>query len=250
MRPLRLRACTKLLPFFAALAGTACGHDSDGDAEHDAHGGLEDAGLGNDAAPPDAAAPDPAAHCAVECADGAPPAPDATCFGDALTDGFGRIDGTLLAVQGPSDTDCALPNDDHLIVQVLMGVAAYRMVVNILSDGRNGTDTSLRFADVAAPLPAPAWQEGWHLDAPLDFVGTLGVHDDEFTPVPMGELVQQITSALTVGAPISVYATSDGRPESAHLVHRNRRDQDGAIVVDPTGDAPHFLLLHFDGQTF
>jgi len=232
---------------------TACPRDSstgdDDDDARDAQVGADDAG-GSDAGE-DAAPVDQAARCAVECAAGADPPEGGTCFGDELTDGFGRIDGTILAVQRPTDTECAWPNDDHLVVQVLMHGAAYRMVVNVLSDGRNGTDTRLRFADVPAALPAPEWSEGWHLGVALDYADTLGVHaQDDFTPYAMDDLVEEVASRLVLDAPISVYATSDDRPESTHLIHRNGGDHDGALVVDPTGAAPHSLLFHFDGQEF
>lgn len=231
----------------ALLAAGAC----DGDTGREVpDASATDAGAD---APSDAGDPDLAARCAVLCeGDAGPPAPDAVCFGDELTNGFGRLDGTLLAVQRPSDTQCALPNDDHLILQVLVHGAAYRMVVNILSDGRNGTDTRLRFAEVAAELPPPLWQEGWHTDAPLDYAGTLGVHDGDevFTPYAMEALVEQLAGRLELGARVSVYATSNDRPSGAHLVHRNDPNEDGAIVVAPTSASPRFLLLHFDGQSF
>jgi hypothetical protein len=228
------------------LALGACGQSAGGpqdpaDPDASVDAGAADAGL-------DAAPVDRAAHCAIECNG---PAPEGqTCFGSELTSAFGRLDGTLLAVQRPSDTGCALPNGDHLIVQVLMHGAAYRMVVNVLSDGRNGTDTRLRFADVAAPLPAPAWEEGWHPGLVLDYVDTLDVHVDDFTPYEMDALMDEVASRLTLDQPISVYGTSEDRPSGAHLIHRNTTGQDGAIVVGPTSDDPHFLLFHFDGQVF
>lgn len=238
-----------LLLFLAACPrGTSTDDDDDADADADAQVDAHDAAAPDAAA--DAAPVDLAARCAVECPGGEDPPEGSTCFGSELTDGFGRIDGTLLAVQRPSDTDCAMPNDDHLIVQVLVHGAAYRMVINVLSDGRNGTDTRLRFADVPADLPAPPWEEGWHLGVSLDYPDTLGVHVADFTPYAMDELVEEVASRLTLDAPISIYATSNDRPESAHLVHRNGRDEDGAIVVDPTGASPRFLLFHFDGQEF
>src|SRR5690606_6596032 len=99
--------------------------------------------------------------------------------------------------------------------------------------------------------PAPAFSEGWHTDASLDYVDILGVHNDDFSPSPMDELVTKIDDELVIGAPVSVYAISGrNRPESAHLVHRNsRQGEDGAIVVSPT-TSPKFLLFHFDGQVF
>lgn len=172
-------------------------------------------------------------------------------FGSALTEGFGRIDGLVYAVQKPSDTACVLPNRDHVVVQVYMGGAVYRLVVNVMSD-RAGQSPDVRYAKLPHALPAPAWSDGWHADTPLDYAKTLGASSatSGFAPKAMNDLVAEIASALTVGAKVSVYATSgDGRPESAHLVHRNKTDRDGAIVVDPT-TSPKFLLFHFDGQTF
>jgi hypothetical protein len=225
------------------LAATACGDDDDD--------GGNDAGALLDAAA-DTGPVDPAAACATLCEDGALPPEGGVCFGDALTDAFGRLDGTILAVQGPTDTECDLPNDDHLVLQVLWNGAAYRMVVNVLSDGRNGTDTRLRFAEVPAALPAPPWEEGWHTGVTLDYAETLGVHagDAPFEPLAMGDLVERLTSLLEIGAPVSVYATSEGRPNATHLVHYNGSGRDGAIVVGPTSGEPRFLLLHFDGQDF
>lgn len=239
-----------LLILAACPRGSSNDDDDDArDAQVDDDASLFDAAPADAATGNDAAVVDQAAHCAVECAGGAEPPEGGTCFGTELTNGFGRLDGTLLAVQRPSDTQCAWPNDDHLVVQVLVHGDAYRMVVNILADGRNGTDTSLRFADVPAPLTAPAWEEGWHLGAALDYADTLGVHVADFTPYEMADLVEEVASRLVLDAPISVYATSNDRPESAHLIHRNGSDHDGALVVDPTGD-PHFLIFHFDGQSF
>jgi hypothetical protein len=49
---------------------------------------------------------------------------------------------------------------------------------------------------------------------------------------------------------VAVYAESGaGRPESTHLVHRNKTNQDGATVVSPT-TSPKFILFHFENETF
>ena len=55
-------------------------------------------------------------------------------FGDALTDSFGRIDGKLIAVVKPTDTQCPTFNNDHLLLEVEMNAAVYRVVVNVISD--------------------------------------------------------------------------------------------------------------------
>src|SRR5438046_162781 len=46
---------------------------------------------------------------------GTTPTLDGRCadtFGAGLTEGFGRLDGVVYAVQKPSDTTCAMPNKD------------------------------------------------------------------------------------------------------------------------------------------
>ncbi len=168
----------------------------------------------------------------------------ATSFGDDLTAGFGRIDGVISAIQMPNDQSCTMPNRDHLIVQVLMGGAVYRMVVN----------TDVKLAAVDHALPAPAFADGWHTGVALDYPTTLGAHSPAFeAQADMGALVAKVIADLKVGDAVSVYATSgDGRPESAHLVHRNPNvaSTDGAIVVHPTAATPKFLLFAFADQTF
>ena len=82
-------------------------------------------------------------------------------------------------------------------------------------------------------------------------VTSLGAHSDgSFTPLVLADAVTKIAAEVKVGDLVSVYGTSgDGRPESAHLIHRNAANQDGAIVVSPT-TSTKFLLFHFDNQTF
>jgi hypothetical protein len=217
-----------------ALLGLAC------------NGGAtsSDAALAEAASSSEAALPD-----RETLPDGSKAASCASSFGSALTNAFGRLDGTVLAVVTPSDTSCALPNNDHLVLQVTMKGAAYRMVVNVLS---NGQDARVRFADLPRPLPAPAWSEGWQTSVALDYP-TLGTHSTggDFTPYAMNDLIKQVSDRITLGAKVSVYATSSGGSyaSSAHLVHRNGNQKDGAIVLDPTG-SPRFLLFHFADQSF
>ena len=166
-------------------------------------------------------------------------------FGDELTAGFGRIDGTITAIQMPNDQSCTMPNRDHLILQVLMNGAIYRLVVN----------TDVRVLTLDHALPSPAFAEGWHTGIGLDYVKDLGAPSSSFVdPGDMAATVQKtIGAGLAVGDHVSVYGTSgDGRPESAHLVHRNDSppNTDGAIVVHPDGASPKFVLFAFDNQTF
>ena len=197
---------------------------------------------------------------AAEAAD-APDAADAsedvdksaTCassFGSALTNAFGRVDGTVVAVVPPNDQACAMPNSTHLVIQVLVQGAVYRMVVDVLSDQVSDSGSqNVFFYEMDAPLAAGAWAEGWHPGVALDYVATLAVHTPEFTSVSQADVVAKITAEIQIGAHISFFATSAGEPSSAHLVHRNLTGQDGAIVVAPD-TAPHYFLIQFAEQSF
>jgi hypothetical protein len=209
--------------------------------------------------PPDASVAGPDAGSLPDAGSGVPDAGSkaaqcASQFGSELTAAFGRLDGTLLAVVGPTDSQCTYPNGDHLVVQVLMHGAAYRIVVNVLSDGRNGTDTRIRYAEVPHALVGEPFAEGWHPGAALDYPGTLGAHDADFAFYDMAAVVQKASDRLSIGAKVSAYATSSGgaTAASAHLVHRNPSypNTDGALVIGPDTASPLFLLFNFDGQTF
>lgn len=244
---LSVRARLRLAGGAAAIAAlvVACSSSESGASGGVPGGGDEDAaavdgrgGTDDGAADATADAFKPTGQCAAT-------------FGDKLTAGFGRADGIVYAVQKPSDTMCVLPNSDHVIVQMLIESAVYRMVVNVQSD-RSGVDPKIRVGTMAHALPAPAFAEGWHLGAPLDYVTTLGAHstDPSFAPLTLTEATAKIAAEVKVGDPIALYAESGaGRPESTHLVHRNKANQDGAIVVNPT-TVPKFLLFHFENQTF
>lgn len=183
---------------------------------------------------PDLAVVDKAASCAGT-------------FGNALTNAFGRLDGTVLAVVPPAHPTCAMPNSTHLVLQVTSGGAAYRMVVNVQSD--IGPDLRVAWAAVDHALPGAPFADGWHPGEALDYVTTLSLGAGAFTPEEMAPLVARITDAIPLGARISVYATSSGGA-SAHLVHRNATGRDGAIVLDPAGPKPRFLVFRFADQSF
>jgi hypothetical protein len=163
--------------------------------------------------------------------------PCASVFGSALTDSFGRIDGTILAVVPPGHPTCPKPNGTHLVLQVTMNGAPYRMVVNI----------DVLTHDVDAPLAGGAWSEGWHPTAQLDYVTTLGTSANDFDLNP--DVDGWITNQLELGARVSVFATSETFHDSAHLIHREAPNMDGAIVVNPD-TAPHYLLFRFSNQAF
>ena len=242
---LDLRMSSRLLLTVAACAAVlvACSSSSSPAATTP----VEDAGGVDDSASPDL----DAGSAGDATADAFKPTGlCATTFGSALTEGFGRIDGTVYAVQKPSDTMCTFPNSDHVILQVLMNGAVYRLVVNVQSD-RAGSDPKILVATLPHALPAPAFAEGWHTDAPLDYATSLGAHSDaSFTALTLADATTKIATDVKVGDPISVYGTSGaGRPESAHLIHRNATNADGALVLSPTA-SPQFMLFHFDNQTF
>jgi hypothetical protein len=171
----------------------------------------------------------------------------ATSFGDSLTNAFGRLDGTVLAVVPPNDQTCAMPNMTHLVLQVTMNGAAYRMVLDVLSDEGN---PNVSFYEMNAPLADGPWAEGWHAGVDLDYVLTLKVHSTSFTSMTQANLVAKVTSEIALGSKISVFATSMDEPTSAHLIHRNETNQDGAIVIGPDTPSPHYLLFCFSDQTF
>jgi len=182
--------------------------------------------------------------------------PDGQCastFGSSLTPGFGRLDGIVYAVQKPSDKGCAFPNNTHVILQVLMNGAVHRVAI-ALSSTRAGTDPRMRQRTFPSLLLGPPYSEGWHTNVKLDYVQNLALRNDEdggFVPITKEDLIAELEKELVIGSKVSVYSTSDkGRPDSAHLVHRNKTDEDGALVVDATSYRPRYFLFHFDGQTF
>lgn len=69
-----------------------------------------------------------------------------------------------------------------------------------------------------------------------------------FTQADEATAVARLETKLVPGTRVSVFATSSGG-SSAHLVHRNATNQDGAIVLSPD-TAPHYLLTAFPEQSF
>lgn len=174
----------------------------------------------------------------------------ASTFGTALTNAFGRVDGTVLAVVKPTDTQCPMPNDDHVILEVTMQGAVYRMVINVLS---TGADPDVRFRELDHAMVGAPWSEGWHTDAALDYAGDLGLHSaigqsGDFEPVTFAKLPDRIADDIELGEKVSVFCTSSGGA-SSHLIHRNGQKHDGAIVLHPDTN-PRWLVFHFADQSF
>ncbi len=200
----------------------------------DASGGV-DAVADLDGATADVASVDKSAACA-------------SVFGAELTNAFGRVDGTVLALVPPTNLTCPLPNATHLTLQLMMNGAVYRMVINVQS---TGAESRVFLDQLDAPLAGSPWAEGWHPGAQLDYVATLGVTSAAFEPHAQAETVALISDQLQLGARVSVFATSSGgaTANSAHLVHRNKPGADGAIVISPD-TSPHYLLFRFSEQAF
>ena len=204
-----------------------------------------------DAAPQDDAAPDGGTpiDAAPDAADAGPNLGQcASSFGAGLTNKtFGYIDGTLYAIVRPQDQQCTKPNGTHVNLQVKMNGAVYRMLVNVQSD-RNGIDPNVGLAKkTTGPLAVP-FSEGWHVGPTFDYVTDLGLHDPDFTAIPLAQLTNVLVGEVTVGDPIRVYATGFG--EGGHLIHRNGGNTDGVVIVGPTTNAPKALAFRFADQAF
>lgn len=239
------------------LAGTGCadrespslgGHDSEirGDENDDAGEPTdnEDAGSTTD----DHDAGTPGAEDAGPKASDAGPAPVcASSFGSDMTTSFGRLDGTLVGVVRPQDKSCAKVNATHVVLEVRVNGDVYAIMVNVQSD--DGSSTYLATEDM--PLPGEEFDEGWHTTETLGYTSDLGLHSNDFTAVPITQLVDDIVSELVIGDTISVYATGYG-PDGAHDVHKEYgQTHDGAIVVRPMSTSPRVLAFRFgDTDTF
>lgn len=218
----------------ACSGGTASG------APADASGGDDASTAGDDAAQVDAS-PD------VADANVDKSTPCVSTFGQAIgTVGFARFDGTVIAVLAPGNKTCTAPNSTHLVLELSFSGAVYRMVVDVDDTAATGTihAHTIQHAMIGGP-----WQDGWHA-VPLDYVTDLGQKASDFTSTKTADAVAAITAALDLGAHVSVFATAQGENDSAHLVHRNLTNQDGAIVVGVDGASPTWLLFSFSDQSF
>lgn len=182
-------------------------------------------------------------------ADAGPEAPRCTTrFGKAITEEFGRLDGTVRAVVAPGDFTCP-GDDDHVIVQVDAAGATYAIWINVQSNLASDPDVRFR-QQTADDLPGPSWSPGWHPSpGGLDYALDLGAHAASLSPMTKAQLSAAIVQRVRPGARVSVFADGFATADGAHKVHRNGGGEDGALVVDPTG-ARTFLLFAFAGQSF
>lgn len=188
----------------------------------------------------DAAVPEDAAVPGPSPTDGTPTRTACTSsFGSALTTTHGRLDGYLVAIV-PESTRGECNNDgSHVHLQVKTDGAVYDIAVNL--------DTLE--ADVDAPLPDGAWNEGWHMADALDYPTTLGLHAAAFTAGSATAQRMRIETALANANHVSIFATGYG-PEGAHLVHRQGGGRDGAIITDPLAPKAHVMAFRFATDSF
>ena len=171
----------------------------------------------------------------------------ASTFGNAIgAVGFARFDGTVLAVLPPGNATCTSPNSTPVVIELTMSGAVYRMVVDVNDLNSPGT---IRFKSVSHELIGGPWADGWHTGVPLDYISAFGLHSVNFEGLSTADAVARLTDALTLGAHVSIFATAAGEVDSAHLIHRTKNSQDGAIVVDLDG-TPTWLLLNFSNYVF
>lgn len=167
--------------------------------------------------------------------------------GTAVTGAFGRLDGFLRAVILPN-TGCG-GDADHVHLRVEANGQIYDFAVNIYSTKPPASDVFFLAKD--APLPSGAWTEGWHSGGvTLDYPSNLKVTSGDFTQTPRAQLAPMIDTALKTANHISVFATPYLGGTGGDKVHRTSGGGDGAVVINPTTSAPHFLLFHFVTQTF
>jgi hypothetical protein len=236
------RWCAALTALSLVLSNACAPSAPRADAAVDAAMDSSASDSGPDAAPsadvlPSDATPSADASLAAACTD---------TFGTALTNAFGRADGVVLAVLRPTDQQCPRPNSTHVIAEITFGGAAYRMVINIQSTRGN---PNVFYLEHRAPLSGPAWSEGWHPGLSFDYATTLSLHSTQFTEVDAPTVTDRVLSRFRAGAKVSFFVTSSGG-DSAHLVHRNLPNQDGAIVIDPESAEPTYLLFRFSDQSF
>jgi hypothetical protein len=161
-------------------------------------------------------------------------------FGNALTTGYGRLDGYLVAIVQPGNGGCHADRD-HVHLQIEMNASIYDVAINI--------------ADVPSPVLTTTrerwfapWQEGWHPSVAFDYVEA-GLHKSDFTGSSPAQLAAQLTSELANVNHISIFATAYD-PTGVHLVHREGRRRDGVIVTQPLSSPAQARMYMFADQSF
>jgi hypothetical protein len=200
-------------------------------SEHDDAGALHPPDGGTHGADAGTHGPD-----AAPGSDGTPTRQACTSnYGSALSAGFGRIDGYLVAIVPIGASGC---NGDstHVHLQVKMNGSIYDVAVN--ADGN--------FDEGDLALPDGAWSEGWH-SVTLDYP-TIGVHSTAFQSLGLSATGQKIEQELATANHISVFMqayTGSDAGSGGHDVHRYGSGHDGAIVIRPLDSVAHVLFFDF-----
>lgn len=161
-------------------------------------------------------------------------------FGNQLLGAnHGRLDGRLVAIVPAGQKSCSGDSGhDHL--QIEMNGEIYDVAINV---------ESIFFKQTNAPLVGGAWSEGWHAGSQLDYPSNLNLHSGDFKDLPQSQLAPMVEDALANANHLSIFATKYN-DSGIHLVHRNGNGNDGAIIIDPLGPNPTYLVFHFSNQSF
>jgi hypothetical protein len=161
-------------------------------------------------------------------------------FGTGLTGtSFGRLDGFLVSLV-PDNTMTCNGDASHLHLQILMNTRIYDIAVNL----------DAAEIETSHALLGGAWAEGWHNSTQtLDYVNDLGLHSPQFTMVTRAATRARLETLLSTTNHISVFSTRYSG-SGAHLIHRNRNQTDGALVLSPLSSNPQFVAFRFSNQSF
>lgn len=162
-------------------------------------------------------------------------------LGSALTQGFGRLDGYLVAVVPPGNGPCNA-DDTHVHLQVLALGSVYDIAVNVSETGVDDVHMTTR------DLWLPTWKEGWHTDVVVDYVA-FGVHSTDIPNRPSSQITSEMTAELANVNHISIFGTGYSG-EGAHLIHRTFSGRDGMIVTQPLSTPSNARLFSFSNQAF
>jgi hypothetical protein len=166
----------------------------------------------------------------------------ATCtsqFGTALTSTHGRMDGLLVSIVPPGSMQQCNDDTGHVHLQVQIAGAVYDVAVN----------TDVLYAELDVALPGGPWAEGWHQGESLDYPTTFGLHTAAFTTSDPASIATKIETELAAVNHISIFATGYG-PDGAHDVHRQGKNEDGAIAINPLSPKAHVLTFCFSTDSF
>jgi hypothetical protein len=193
------------------LLGAACGDAADGSGAGGSPSSSASGGSGGTSEPTSTGAGGVGGAIGPTCEVRRPrvPTPSATCS----PPGTARADGTLVAIVRTHGHAVHRLQQRHVVLQVAIGGAVQRLVVNV---------EGVAVASTSAALVGPAFAEGWHLGAVLEYVDDLDLHSDAFAQVTVEGAEAFLCQHLVPGDPISVFAYAEDNPSSAHQIHSTR----------------------------